>query len=170
METYPEVNEALCFQTEEEDFEKIMEAVKAVRSRRAEMNVPPSKRPHITLVTAEPQVYEAGTVYMANLAYAGAVNVTSEAPADVSGMVTVVTGGATVYMPMAELVDLDKERERITKELAKARQDIANQEKKLANESFVSRAPERVVAAERDKLAKAQALAANLEESLKNLG
>ena len=170
VETYPEVNEKLCFKTEEEDFEKIMEAVKAVRSRRAEMNVPPSKRPHITLVTAEPQVYEAGTVYMANLAYAGAVNVTRSTPADVSGMVTVVTGGATVYMPMAELVDLDKERERITKELAKARQDIANQEKKLANESFVSRAPERVVAAERDKLAKAQALAANLEESLKNLG
>ncbi len=170
VESYPEVNEALCFRTEEEDFERVMEAVKAVRSRRAEMNVPPSKRPHITLVTDKPQVYEAGTVYMANLAYAGAVNVTTQAPADVSGMVTVVTGDAAIYMPMAELVDLDKERERITKELAKAKQDIANQEKKLANESFVSRAPERVVAIERDKLAKAQALAANLEESLKNLG
>ncbi len=170
VETYPEFNEALSFPGEEADFESVMAAVKAVRSRRAEMNVPPSKRPHITLVTDKTEVFRAGTVYMANLASAGAVNVTADAPADTAGMVTVVTGDATIYMPMAELVDLAKERERIEKELAKAEQDIANQERKLANESFVSRAPERVVAAEREKLAKAQALAANLTESLKNLG
>ena len=84
---------------------------------------------------------------------------TTEAPADTAGMVNVVTGDAKIYMPMAELVDLDKERARIEKELEKAKKDIENQQKKLANENFVSRAPERVVAAERDKLAKAQALA-----------
>ena len=170
VEIYPEFDEALSFPKEEADFESIMEAVKAVRSRRAEMNVPPSKRPHITLATEKPAVFEAGKVYMANLAYAGGVNVVPQAPADTAGMVTVVTGDAKLFMPMAELVDLDKERERITKELEKAQKDIANQERKLANESFVSRAPERVVAAERDKLAKAQALAENLAESLKNLG
>ena len=170
VESYPEFDERLSFPQEEADFESVMEAVKAVRSRRAEMNVPPSKRPHITLATEKTAVFEAGTVYMANLAYAGAVQVTAQAPADTAGMVTVVTGDAKIFMPMAELVDLDKERERIGKELAKAEQDIANQQRKLANESFVSRAPERVVAAERDKLARAQALAANLKESLKNLG
>ncbi len=170
IDRYPEFDEALAFAKEEADFESVMEAVKAVRSRRAEMNVPPSKRPHITLVTEKPDVFRAGTVYMANLAYAGGVNVTGEAPADTAGMVNVVTGDAKIYMPMAELVDLDKERARIEKELEKAKKDIGNQQKKLANESFVSRAPERVVAAERDKLAKARALAANLEESLKNLG
>ena len=170
VDKYPEYDAALAFAREEADFESVMEAVKAVRSRRAEMNVPPSKRPHITLVTEKPDVFRAGTVYMANLAYAGGVNVTTEAPADTAGMVNVVTGDAKIYMPMAELVDLDKERSRIEKELEKAKKDIENQEKKLANESFVSRAPERVVAAERDKLARAQALAANLAESLKNLG
>ena len=170
VDAYPAFDSALSFPAEEADFESVMEAVKAVRSRRAEMNVPPSKRPHITLVTDKTDVFRAGTVYMANLAYAGAVNVTADAPADAAGMVTVVTGDAKIFMPMAELVDLAKERERIAKELAKAEQDIANQERKLANESFVSRAPERVVAAEREKLAKAQALAANLTESLKNLG
>ena len=170
VETYPEFNETLSFPQEEADFELVMEAVKAVRSRRAEMNVPPSKRPHITLVTEKPDVFRAGTVYMANLAYAGAVNVTDTAPADTAGMVTVVTGDAKIFMPLAELVDLAKERERIAKELAKAEQDIANQQRKLSNESFVSRAPERVVAAERDKLAKAQALAENLRASLANLG
>ena len=75
-----------------------------------------------------------------------------------------------MFMPMAELVDLAAEKARIERELAKARKDIEGQEKKLANENFVSRAPEAVVNAEREKLAKAQALAANLEESLKNLG
>ena len=170
IDRYPEFDGKLSFPSEEADFEAVMEAVKAVRSRRAEMNVPPSKRPHITLVTEKPDVFRAGTVYMANLAYAGAVNVTTEAPADTAGMVNVVTGNAKIFMPMAELVDLDKERARIVKEMEKARKDIENQQRKLANESFVSRAPERVVAAERDKLAKAQALAANLEESLKDLG
>ncbi len=170
VDAYPAFDSALSFPAEEADFESVMEAVKAVRSRRAEMNVPPSKRPHITLVTDKTEVFRAGTVYMANLAYAGAVNVTAQAPADTAGMVTVVTGDAKIFMPMAELVDLAKERERIAKELAKAEQDIANQERKLANESFVSRAPERVVAAERDKLAKAQALAENLRASLEKLG
>ena len=98
-------------------------------------------------MTDKADVFRAGTVYMANLAYAGAVNVTDTAPADTAGMVTVVTGDAKIFMPLAELVDLAKERERIAKELAKAEQDIAAQERKLANENFVSRAPERVVAA-----------------------
>ncbi len=169
IDRYPEYDAALAFKQEEADFESVMEAVKAIRSRRAEMNVPPAKRPHITIVTEKPDVFRAGTMYMANLAFAGGVNVTGETPADTAGMVNVVTGDASIYMPLAELVDLDKERARIEKELEKARGDIENQQKKLANESFVSRAPERVVAAERDKLAKAQALAANLEESLKNL-
>ncbi len=170
VETYPVFDASLSFPKEEADFEMVMEAVKAVRSRRAEMNVPPSKRPHITLVTDKADVFRAGTVYMANLAYAGAVNVTDTAPADTAGMVNVVTGQAKIYMPLAELVDLAKERERIAKELAKAEQDIAAQERKLANENFVSRAPERVVAAERDKLQKAQALAENLRASLAALG
>ena len=85
-------------------------------------------------------------------------------------MVSVVTNDAKLFMPMAELVDLDKERARLTKELEKAKQNYDNQTRKLSNEAFVSRAPEHVVAAERDRLEKAKALIENLEESLKNLG
>ncbi len=165
---YPEYSAALSFPQEEADFESIMNAVKAIRSRRAEMNVPPSKRPHLIVATDKTAVFEKSAVYMANLAYAGEVSVTAQAPADTNGMVTVVTEDAKLFMPMAELVDLEKEKARIEKELAKARKDIAGQEAKLANENFVSRAPERVVAIERDKLEKARALAANLEESLKS--
>ena len=167
---YPEYSDALAFPQDEADFESIMTAVKAIRSRRAEMNVPPSKRPHLIVATEKTDVFEKSAVYMANLAYAGEMTVVSEPPADTNGMVTVVTEDAKLFMPMAELVDLEAERARIVKALDKARKDIEGQERKLANENFVSRAPEAVVNAERDKLAKAKALAANLEESLKNFG
>ncbi len=166
---YPEYDPALSFPADEADFEAIMTAVKAVRSRRSEMNVPASKKPHLIIATARPEVFEKGSVYLSNLAYAGSVEVCTEAPADTSGMVSVVTEDAKMFMPMAELVDLAAERARIEKELEKAKKDVAGQQAKLANENFVSRAPERVVAAEREKLAKAQALCQNLEESLKNL-
>ncbi len=167
--SYPEYDPALSFPADEADFEAIMTAVKAVRSRRSEMNVPASKKPHLIIATARPEVFEKGSVYLSNLAYAGSVEVCTEAPSDTSGMVSVVTEDAKMFMPMAELVDLAAERARIEKELEKAKKDVAGQQAKLANENFVSRAPERVVAAEREKLAKAQALCQNLEESLKNL-
>ncbi len=168
--TYPEYDPALSFPADEADFESIMTAVKAVRSRRSEMNVPASKRPQLIIATDRPEVFEKGRVYLSNLAYAGSVEVLRDVPSDTSGMVSVVTEGAKMFMPMAELVDLAAERARIERELEKAKKDVAGQQAKLANENFVSRAPERVVAAEREKLAKAQALCANLEESLKNLG
>ena len=168
--TYPEYDPALSFPADEADFESIMTAVKAVRSRRSEMNVPASKRPQLIIATDRPEVFEKGRVYLSNLAYAGSVEVLRDVPSDTSGMVSVVTEGAKMFMPMAELVDLAAERARIERELEKAKKDVVGQQAKLANENFVSRAPERVVAAEREKLAKAQALCANLEESLKNLG
>ena len=167
---YPRYDAALSFPADEQGFELIMDAVKAVRSRRAEMNVPPSKRPSLIIATDRPEVFRAGTTYLSKLAYAGEVAVGSEAPENTDGMVSVVTDNARMFMPMAELVDLDKERERIARELAKARGNYEGQLRKLANESFVSRAPEAVVAAERDKADKLTALIANLEESLAKLG
>ena len=86
------------------------------------------------------------------------------------GTVSLATDNARMFMPLAELVDLDKERERIKKELANAEKMLAGQNAKLANENFVSRAPEKVVNAEREKKAKLEALIENLEDSLKNLG
>ena len=163
---YPKYDAALSFPEDEAGFELIMDAVKAVRSRRAEMNVPPSKRPRLIISSDRPEVFEAGRTYLSKLAYAGEVDIVSEAPADTDGMVSVVTGSAKMFMPMAELVDLEKERARIEKELEKARAQLEAQNKKLANEAFVSRAPEAVVNAERERAEKAKALIANLEESL----
>jgi valyl-tRNA synthetase len=167
---YPEFRTELDFPEDEQNFETIMEAIRAVRSRRAEMNVPPSKKPHLIIVTDKGGVFESGRVYLSKLAYAGSLEITGEAPENVEGMVSVVTNEARMFMPMAELVDLDKERARIQKELDKAKKELENQEKKLSNQSFLAKAPEKIVAQEREKAEKAKALIENLMESLKNLG
>ena len=91
-------------------------------------------------------------------------------PADAEHMVSAVTEEAKLFMPMAELIDLDKERARLEKELEKARKNYEGQMRKLSNENFVSRAPEAVVQTERERAEKAKALVENLEASLKNLG
>jgi valyl-tRNA synthetase len=169
IERYPAYSEKLAFPVDEANFEIIMAAVRAVRVRRAEMNVPPSKKPHLVIVTDKKDVFEAGRVYLSKLAYAGELSIQSSAPSSIEGMVTVVTDEAKMYMPLAELVDLAKERERIEKELVKAKDELERTLQKLSNEKFTSKAPESVVNAEREKADKAKALIENLEESLKSM-
>ncbi|MDO4749778.1 MAG: valine--tRNA ligase [Eubacteriales bacterium] len=167
---FPKYDEALNFPEDEAAFETIMDAVRAVRSRRAEMNVPPSRKPELIIAAENTAVFEAGRTYLSKLAYAGEVTVTTTVPTDTEGMVSVVTDGARMFMPLAQLVDLDAERARLSKELNKARGQLEGQRKKLANENFVSRAPEAVVNVERERAAKLEALIANLEKSLSALG
>jgi valyl-tRNA synthetase len=169
IEKYPEDSAKRAFPEDESNFEIIMAAVRAIRARRAEMNVPPSKKPHLIIATDKTAVFEAGRVYLSKLAYAGDLTIGSVPPSNTDGMVTVVTQEAKLYMPLSELVDLDKERERIQKELKKAQEDLQKTEAKLQNESFTSKAPQSVVAAERDRVEKTKALIDNLQESLKGL-
>ena len=170
LERYPAFDPALSFPEDEQNFEMVMTAIKAVRARRSEMNVPPSRKAHLIIVTDRKAAFEAGVSYICKLAYASAVSVTGEAPANTEGMVSVVTDNARMFMPMAELVDLEKERARIQKELQNAEKQLAGQNAKLANENFVTRAPEAVVNVEREKKAKLEALIENLKISLENLG
>ena len=167
---YPKYDEALAFPQEEQDFEMVMTAIKSVRSRRAEMNVPPSRKATLMIVAERPEAFAAGEMYICKLAYADHIVLCDAVPENAEKMVSVVTDEARLFMPMAELVDLDKERARLEKELEKARKNYENQMRKLSNESFVARAPEQVVQTERDRAEKAKALIENLEESLKNLG
>ena len=162
---YPVFSEALHFPDDEADFESIITAVRAVRARRAEMHVPLSKRPSLIIVTEKPEVFEAGRIYISRLAYAGELTITRENPVDVDGLVSVATGDARLYMPLSELVDLEKERDRVEKEIAKVKNDIERTEQKLANEQFTSKAPEHVIKTERDKLGKFRALLDNLMDS-----
>ena len=167
---YPGFRQELCFPEDEVNFEMVMEAIKAVRARRAEMNVPPSRKSHLIIVTGKAKAFTEGEKFICKLAYASGIQVTDQLPESTDGMVSVITDNARMFMPMAELVDLEKERARMEKELANAKKQLDGQNAKLANENFVSRAPEHVVNLEREKKAKLEALIENLEDSLKKLG
>ena len=164
---WPEYQDALNFPVEEAAMEAVMDTIKAIRVRRAEMNVPPSKKAEILVVTATPEIYQQGLHFMQRLAYASSVAFADAAPADLAGQVSVVTANATAYMPLAELVDIKAELERIAKEKEKAENGLRIVMQKLNNEKFVSKAPEAVVNAEKERAAKFQELIAKLDESAK---
>ena len=162
---WPQYRQELAFSAEESHMESVMEAIRAIRARRTEMNVPPSKKAALYILTSKPQVYTEGEGFIQRLAYADTVTLLSVEPENLDGMVTITTADAKLYIPMGQLVDVAKELERIAKELADARKFLASVEGKLANEKFVSRAPEAVVEAERQKAQKTRDLIAQLEQS-----
>ena len=164
---WPVYRPELDFPAEESAMEAVMDTIKAIRARRAEMNVPPSKKAEVLVVTATPEVYAQGVHFIQRLAYASGVTFAENAPADVTGMISVVTHNATAYLPLSELVDIAAELERIAKEKEKAENGLRIVEQKLSNEKFVSRAPEAVVNAEKEKAAKYKELIGKLEESAK---
>ena len=162
---WPVTSEALSFKEEEAHMESVMSAIRAIRNRRAEMNVPPSKKATLYVLTSKPQIFTEGEGFIQRLAYADRVELLESEPANLDGMVTCATADAKLFIPMGQLVDIAKELERITKELDKARKNLASIQGKLSNEKFTARAPEAVVNAEREKAKKAADLIASLEES-----
>ena len=163
---WPEHQTELCFAAEAEQVETMMDTIRAIRARRAEMNVPPSKRAQVILLTDERAAYEAGILFFSKLAYASEVIFADAMPENADSMVSVVTKGATAYMPMGELIDFEKERERLNKEKAKVQKDLDFVNKKLNNPGFVAKAPAAVVEQEREKVAKLEELMAKLDASL----
>ncbi len=163
--SWPQVRQDLSFKAECAQMEAVMEAIRAIRNRRTEMNVPPSKKAALYVLSGKPQVFREGEGFLQRLAYADCVSILDSEPADLDGMVTITTADAKLYIPMGQLVDVAKELERVAKELEKARKNLASLEGKLKNENFVSRAPEAVVNAEKEKAVKAKNLIAQLEES-----
>ncbi len=166
LQTWPEYRAELQFPEEERAMELIMEAIGAVRVRRSEMNVPPSKRAHLTVVTEQRAVFELGIPFFKRLAYADEVTVTGTVPADAAAQVSAVTHEARMFMPMSDLVDLTKEKARMEKELGKTRDELTKLETKLGNPGFMNKAPADVVEAERERCEKLKALIAKLEESV----
>ena len=163
---WPEYRADLAFKAEEDAMESVMAAIRAIRNRRTEMNVPPSKKAALHILTNKPQIFREGEGFLQRLAYADEVKLLDAEPANLDGMVTITTADAKLYIPMGQLVDVVKEIERINKELEAAKKFLSSLESKLSNEKFVSRAPEAVVAAEREKAAKTADLIAQLSESL----
>ena len=162
---WPVFSDDLAFKAEENLMESVMNAIRAIRNRRADMNVPPSKKAALYVLTSKPQVFEEGKGFIERLAYADSVAILDAEPENIDGMVCCTTADAKLYIPLGQLVDVAKELERIDKELEKARKNLASLEGKLSNENFVSRAPEAVVNAEKEKAEKARNLITQLEQS-----
>ncbi|MBP3706049.1 MAG: class I tRNA ligase family protein, partial [Clostridia bacterium] len=161
---WPVYKEELNFSEVEEEFEKIMEAIRAIRNRRAEMNVPPSKKAKVCIATSAEQTFLAGTSYICRLAYASEVEVGKNF--DAEGAVRVVTDAATIYMPMKELVDIEGELARLDKDMKKAVEDKEFFEKKLNNAGFMAKAPAAVVEQQKAGLQKALDKIKMIEESI----
>ncbi len=165
---WPVADPALDFPAEEKEMERIMEAIRAVRNRRAEMNVPPSRKAELFVETAFADTFRAGAPFMQRLAAAAAVQVGPHF--DVPGAVSIVTPDATIKIPLNELVDTQAERARLTKEAATVRSQLEGVRARLANEAFTSKAPANVVQTARDNAARLEEKLALLEQSLAALG
>ena len=162
---WPSYREDLAFLEEEDHMESVMSAIRSIRNRRAEIGVPPSKKAALYILTGKPQLFLEGEGFIQRLAYADSVTILESEPENLDGMLTCTTADAKLFIPMGQLVDAAKELERIAKELERAKKNLAALEGKLSNEKFISRAPEAVVNAEREKARKAKDLITSLEQS-----
>lgn len=143
LEKYPEYDPNLDFPSEAEEMMKVMEAITAIRTQRNEMNVPPSKKAKLFIATAIPETFSNGEQFFKKLASASEVEISDSF--DIDGAVTVVTSDAKIYIPMEELVDKEAELKRLNKELKQVEKMLAQDEGKLNNPGFMSKAPEKVI-------------------------
>ena len=172
MDSWPVYREALDFPREEKSVGLIIDAVRAIRGKRAELNVPPSKRAHVTIATLEQDAFTQGAPLLQRLAWASQVSVVGHGEAGTSdemlkkGLVELQTYAARIFLPLAELVDLEKERARVEKELKKNAAELDKLTAKLSNPGFVGKAPQHVVEAERERAAKLEVLVGKLQSQL----
>lgn len=164
---WPAYDEALCFAAEEQQMGRVMDAIRAIRNRRAEMNVPPSKKAHVYIETAFEQNFEQGARFVERLAYASHVEV--GAGFAIENSVQIVTDSARIYIPMGELVDVEKELKRLQKEKETCEGKLAGLEHKLQNEGFLAKAPQNVVEAERERAARLKEQLALITQSIDSL-
>ena len=164
---WPEYSKDLAFETEEQNFQIVMDAIRAIRNRRNEMNVPPSKKAKVVIASERAELFEACASFIERLASASEVELNDNYNPE--GAVTVVTDAATIYIPMKELMDFSKELERLEKDLAKANVDKEFFEKKLNNPGFVAKAPEKVVNEQREQLKKVLEKIENLMTGIEDI-
>ncbi len=167
VDAYPAYDPALEFPEASARMESVMAAVRAVRNRRSEMNVVPSRRTKLHIATAKPDVFEEGTAVFQRLAYATEIEVAESF--DLEGAVTIVTPDAKIYIQMDELVDKAVEIARLTKELQSAEKQFATAQAKLSNEKFTGKAPANVVEGVRQNAARLQEHIALIRSSLEAL-
>ena len=168
LSPWDKYDESRNFPAEESEMEKIMAAIKAIRNRRAEMNVPPSRKAQLFIETASEDTFRTGAVFMQKLASASEVTVGKDFSLETA--VSIITEDARIYIPMAELIDFEAERARLNKELAAAEKQLSQIDAKLSNENFVNKAPANVVQGQRDAAEKLRDKIAMLKDSIASLG
>ena len=167
LEKFPVYDEKLDYSKEESEFEKVISVIREVRNRRTAMNVPPSKKAKIYIETADKEIFSSCEMFFEKLASASGIEVGEKF--DMPDAVTVVTDSARAFIPMDELVDKEKELARLLKEKEKAQKDIDFLSGKLNNQGFLAKAPEKLVEAEKAKLAKAEDKMAKINQSIEAL-
>lgn len=167
LSKYPEYDESLDFPQAAKEMESVMDAIKAIRNRRQEMNVPPSRKAKVYIATKLEDVFANGSKFICKLASASEVEIGESF--EIEGAVTVVTTDAKIYIPMDELVDKAAETARLKKELAATEKLLAQSEGKLNNQGFISKAPERVVETVKQQAAREREKIAQLKAALEAL-
>ena len=169
---WPVFTEERDFTEDEVKVERIKEAVKGIRNIRGEMNVPPSKKASVIVVSEKNEVlkvFEDNKVFFATLSYASETVFQKTKEGIAEDAVSVVIADGTIYMPFAELVDISKEIERLRKEEKKLQGELKRSEGMLGNPNFVNKAPEQKITEEREKLAKYQGMMEQVQERLAQL-
>ena len=161
---YPEYNADLDYPEASDEMKKIMDAIRAIRNRRAEMNVPPSRKAKVYVATKFADTFRDGTQFIQKLASASEVEVAESF--EIEGAVNIVTADAKIYIPMDELVDREKELARLNKELEQVKKRLAQSEDKLNNQGFVAKAPEAVIEKVKGQAAKEREQIALIEAAI----
>lgn len=164
LNDFPVYDEALSFNDDEIKFEKIIEAIKGIRATRNDMNVPPSVKAKVYIETAEQDIFKSGIMFFERLASASEVDIADKW--DIQDSVTVVTDCARIFIPLSDIIDTEKEMARLNKEKKAVQKDLDFLNGKLNNQGFLAKAPEKLIEAEKAKLAKAQEKMAKIEESI----
>ena len=165
---WPEFRDELVFTEDESKMDIIMDAIRAVRNRRAEMNVPPSRKAHVYVATDKKDIFETAVVFMQKLASASDVTVGDSF--NIEGSVSIVTADAKIYIPMGDLVDFEAERKRLMKEKETAEKKLAQINGKLNNPGFLSKAPQNVIDGQKADAEKLTEKIKMIDESLASLG
>ena len=166
---WSEFDEKLSFTADEAEMERIMKAIRAIRNRRSEMNIPPSRKATVYVETAFADTFNMGADFVKRLASANEV-VVGESFDSLGNTVTIITDDAKIFIPMGDLVDFEAEKKRLEKELAQAQDKLDFINKKLSNPGFVNKAPEKVVAQNKADAAKLEEKIANIRNSIEALG
>lgn len=173
IEKFPVYREEICFNNDEEKMNLIIEAIRMIRNLRSQMNIPPSKKAKLYIIPKEnyKEMYEESLIYIEKLGLAKEIEITDKIDQELvnsNKVISIVTSSSNMYIPVLDLIDVNKEIERLSKEEIKLQSEIDRIVKKLSNEGFVSKAPEKVIQEEKNKLSKYESMIQDVRESIMN--